>query len=126
MQNTANKKGQPWWLILLIIPMLVSCNPLFKVALFIGDTLIASETGEIIEIIIDTLVKEIFDKFSPGHVITDEGNLLQGYYSKDMTFKSIDYLVLHQPRMYRTSETSRWYLTPDEQKKVSCVINGEC
>jgi hypothetical protein len=126
MQNTANKKGQPWWLILLIIPMLVSCNPIFKVALFIGDTLIASATGEIIEIIIDTLVKEIFDKFPPGHVITDEGNLLQGYYSKDMTFKSIDYLVLHQPRMCRDSETSKWELAPNEQKKVLCVINSKC
>ena len=59
MQNTANKKGQPWWLILLIIPMLVSCNPLVNVTLFFGETLIASETGQIIEIIIDTLVKEL-------------------------------------------------------------------
>ena len=126
MQNTANKKGQPWWLILLIIPMLVSCNPLVKVTLFIGETLIASETGQIIEIIIDTLVKELFDKFFPGHVIPDKGNLLQGYYSKDMTFKGINSLVLHQPRMCRDSETSEWYLTPNERKKISCVINPEC
>jgi hypothetical protein len=61
-----------------------------------------------------------------GHVIPDKENALQGTYSKDIRFKGIHSLVLHQPRMYRDSETSKWYLAPDERKKISCVINPEC
>ena len=134
MQNTANKKAQPWWLILLIIPMLVSCGGptqiWWELEVFIGKNFATTVVGQVIEKIIDEVVG-ILIKRHPDldcRVIPDEGNLLQGTNSCDATVKipNVSSVVLHQPRMYRDSETSKWYLAPDERKKISCVINPEC
>lgn len=95
METTTKRKSQPWWVIFLIIPILVSCNSpiLWNVAVYVGDVLINKYAGPTIEKVIDTLLKKIF----PGtgtipemRVIPDPDNPLHAHSSKTIKFDITD------------------------------------
>ncbi len=133
MQITTRKIGsQPWWIILLLIPMLVSCvSPVvfWEVALSVGAELAYSQIGQFIEQVIDNLVEKAFNDESPGYVIEDPNNPLQGTYSTKMRFTTIDRgqrrsFEVTKPRMFRDSESSPWQLAPDIKELVAQILKG--
>jgi hypothetical protein len=124
---------QRWWIIFLFIPMLVSCAvpvALWEVALQIGANLAYTATGQFIEQVVDNLVEKLFHGNSPGYVIPDPGNSLQGTYSTKMRFTTIDPagqrrgFEINKPRMVRDSESSIWQLAPDLRGLVNQILEG--
>jgi len=134
MQVTIKKKSaQPWWVIILIIPMLVSCAVpvvIWQVALYVGAGLMYTAAGQVIEKVVDNLVEQLFHSDSPGYVIIDPTNPLQGNYSKEMKFATTDRgetkkYELPRPRMVRDSKYSvDWQLAPDLKALVNQVLKG--
>lgn len=117
--------------VLVIIPLLLSCNPLtgssfYEIFVYIGDQLIGTAVGQTIEIVLDKITKSFQD-----HVIIDFDNQNKGTWSGNMNFKcdgasSQQTYTLKQPRMYRESTDSPWQLAPDFRKKVDQIFNLNC
>jgi hypothetical protein len=133
MHMTAKRRSQPWWVILLLMPMMMACAfpvVVWEVALYLGATLAYTGTGQFIEQVVDNLVDRIFHESSAGYVIQDRGNPLEGTYSGKMKFATESpegqrrTYELNKPRMYRDSETSIWRLAPDMRDLVNQVLKG--
>ena len=129
MQATIKRKGWKHRLmILLFIPMLVSCaspsaspisSLIWKVAAFIGRELITTTTGQVIEQLVDKALGNKFfaDTVSPPKtedVIPDQNDLLHGYYSKpfkwELTTPSGEKksCSIQKPKVIRPSKSSGW------------------
>ncbi|MEM9888650.1 MAG: hypothetical protein AAF849_22325 [Bacteroidota bacterium] len=147
METTTKRKSQPWWVIFLIIPILVSCtSPIaWSVSAYIGKILIKTYAGPVIELAVDTVITEIENIIqiwenshppdspntendnSPGHVIEDKNNPLCGTYSTKMKFAFNDstgeltVVELDKPRMCRDSKTSRWKLDPKLRESLKQI-----
>ena len=134
MQLTEKRRRvQPWWMIFLLIPMLVSCAVpivIWEVVLYLGANLIYTGTGQFIEQVVDNLVDKLFHADSPGYVMPDPENLLQGTYSKKMKFTAINpagqrkSFEINQPRMVKDSVSSTWRLAPDLRGLVDQILEG--
>lgn len=135
MQMTAKRRSQPWWMILLLTPILVSCIAVpvafWEVSLYVGASIVGTATGQFVEQVVDNLVERTFDKSSPGYVIPDPENPLHGTYSKKMKFTITDLagksksFEINKPRMYRNSETSKkWELAPGVKESVAQKLEG--
>ena len=134
MQLTEKRKRvQPLWVVVLLIPMLVSCAVpivIWEVVLYLGANLIYTGTGQFIEQVVDNLVDQMFHADSPGYVIPDRDDPLQGTYSKKMKFTTTNpggqrkSFEINQPRMVKNSTSSTWTLAPDLRGLVDQILEA--
>lgn len=136
MQATTKKnRSQPWWAMLLCIPLLVSCagpiTPfLWELAIYIGAELTYTAAGQFLEQAIDEVIYKISQNDSPGYVVPDPYNPLNGTYSARMKLTAKDaagysrFYTIDRPRMVRESESSAWELAPDLKSFTEQVLKG--
>jgi hypothetical protein len=100
------------------------------VALIIGVSLTYTGAGQFIEQAVDEVLYKLFHSDSPGYVVPDPYNPLNGTYSTKMKLTTRDvagnlrYYTLDRPRMVRESESSPWELAPDLKSFTEQVLKG--
>ena len=119
--------------IALCIPLLVSCAPIvifWEVTLLVGSALAYTGGGQFIEQVVDELVYKLFHGDSPGYVVPDPYNSLNGTYTTKMKLVTKDpsgqtrAYTLDKPRMIRESEDSAWELAPDLKDITTQILQG--
>lgn len=117
------KKKTRWWVIILFIPLLVSCSSftpvakeLWKISLRVGDFLIKNRIGQVIERSLERAIDKIMQEFFERRVcdiIPLRNNPLEGISTCEMEFingENGKICKIKNLKVYRESENSNeWH-----------------
>lgn len=131
------QSSQPWWIIFLLIPLIVSCSAvtpqLWKISIYVGEHLIQTAAGKIIEVVLDKIIVLVLNRDDLGEIIVDKDNPLKGYNTAQLKFVNttpnckVEWKSEKKPRMVRDSiESTKWRLEPNARKQLDNAMNVDC